>query len=96
MSYGHPVLGSDIPEITEITENYGFIHKNKDIDDLTSKLEDLIKASPETIRQAGLKAKKYVEAEYTWDTAINSTIKVYNNLVGSKIVARKPIRVPNS
>jgi glycosyltransferase involved in cell wall biosynthesis len=39
MSYGKVVLASDIPENMELVKDFGMHFRNKDIDDLTEKLE---------------------------------------------------------
>ena len=95
MSYGRAVLASDIPEIMEITNKYGFAHRNRDVAHLTKKLGELI-ASPELVKMTGQRAQRFVESDYAWDDVATNVAKLYKKVVQTRIVTRHPIRVPSA
>lgn len=65
MSYGKVVLASDIPENMELVKDFGMHFRNKDIDDLTDKLEVLVGKGD--LAAQGSVARKFVEEKYNWD-----------------------------
>jgi len=79
MGYGKTVLGSDIPEIMEVIRENGFAFRNKNINDLTKKLEQLID-DPELVRSTGEKAKAFVEADYDWNDVASNVYKTYQKV----------------
>jgi glycosyltransferase involved in cell wall biosynthesis len=95
MSYGHTVLGSDIPEIMEVTNKYGFAHRNRDVSHLIEKLGELI-ASPQLVKMTGEKARLFVETDYAWDDVATNVAELYTRVTQTRIIARRPIRVPNA
>ena len=86
MSHAKTVLISDIDENIELisgnaqTGAVGFDFKNKNIKDLTSKLEILIK-HPEIVYKVGRKAHEYVKLYYNWEEIVSRTQKLYKNIV---------------
>lgn len=90
MSFGRPVLASDIPENMEaIIGGYGFSFQNKSVVELKTKLKYLL-AHPELARQVGLKAQKYVEQNYNWKDIVNSVERVYADVLDVSCVAIQP------
>lgn len=86
MSYGKTVLLSDIPENIQIitgnssTGSVGFDFKNKDILDLTSKIELLLN-NPKIVNEVGAKARHYVNLYFNWEEIVARTEKIYKNIV---------------
>lgn len=66
MSYGNCCLVSDIPENREAIADTGFTFENKNIDDLSVKLAELLSSSKlrKTVSQ---RAKERVKEHYCWD-----------------------------
>ncbi|MDA1038547.1 MAG: glycosyltransferase family 4 protein [bacterium] len=79
MSFGLPVLVSDIPENLEAIHHAGFKFKNKDVDDLTEKLITLL-CNPEKLAKARERAVGTVEAYYNWDMIAEHTEEVYRTI----------------
>jgi glycosyltransferase involved in cell wall biosynthesis len=80
MSYGKTVLASDIPENIEVTRNYGVNFRNRDVRDLSVKMEFLLH-SPSFVSMLGADARKFVEAEYHWDDIARSVGNLYGSLL---------------
>lgn len=77
MSYGLPVLVSDIPEHRElVTERtYNFWHG--DVDSLEEKLKALIKKDDEVLTMQGIRNQAMVNTLYNWDNIIDNLMGVY-------------------
>ncbi len=94
MSCGKAVLVSDIKENLELisgnsqTGAIGFDFQNKNIRDLTHKIELLIR-HPSIVRKVGLKAKAYVKLYYNWEEIVDRTEKIYKNVVLVKDKVKK-------
>ena len=74
MSYGANTLTSDIPECTQITENYGSTFKKGNVNDLKNKLEEILEGKNRKERE---EISKYVLDKYNWDDIALETIKLY-------------------
>jgi glycosyltransferase involved in cell wall biosynthesis len=83
MSFGKPVLGSDIPEIMEVLRDNGFSFRSKSVIDLARKLRWLI-ANPEVARAKGAAARRSVSANYRWDDIVKSVDGIYHQLTGER------------
>ncbi|MFA5023847.1 MAG: glycosyltransferase family 4 protein [Patescibacteria group bacterium] len=83
MSYGRACVVSDIEANQEALAGTGLIFKDKDINDLQSKLEFLL-ANSEEIAKFGQAALKRVKAEYDWQNIVSEIEKVYNELAPKK------------
>lgn len=79
MSYGKTVLGSDIPEIVEVTGMHGRKFKNRDVADLTRELRRLID-DEEIVTSTGAKAREFVIRNYHWDDVAKETARLYEAL----------------
>lgn len=91
MSYGLPVLVSDIAENKEAINSTGYTFKNKDALDLAKKLNYFISHS-QTIKNKGRKAKERVKKYYNWDKLVNEIAEVYKQVIFAKqgrFVSRK-------
>lgn len=76
MSYGRPVLVSDIPENLEAMKNAGFSFENRNVDGLAKKLGDLI-ARPETVADAAKNTQEVVRKHFNWEIIAVHTEAVY-------------------
>ena len=83
MSYGLGTLVSDIPENLEAAEDTGFSFKNKDVDDLTEKINYILN-HPDEVKKKGTLAKKRVEKNYNWDAIVDDVLDVYQDAVDEK------------
>lgn len=79
MSYGKCVIYSDIPENAEAVEGLGIPFRNRDIDDLASKIRFVIE-NPSCCEELGQKARERVKKEYNWDKIVDETEEVYHSL----------------
>lgn len=79
MSYGLPVLLSDIPEHLELItdKNYLFAHGNSN--DLAKKLQNLLNKSEDELQQQGKKNIALVATEYNWDKIAKQIEYLYQN-----------------
>lgn len=77
MSYGLPVVASDIRENREALGEGGAFFKNKDHKDLVSKLEYFL-ADPEAVTWAGQNNRERALQKYGWDNIVTKTLKVYS------------------
>jgi glycosyltransferase involved in cell wall biosynthesis len=80
LSYGRCVLMSDIPENMEVAEECAVSFRSQDVDDLTAKLEMLLRDAA-LVRQYEAKARGHIAEHYSWDTVTASTEAVYLDLV---------------
>jgi glycosyltransferase involved in cell wall biosynthesis len=76
MSYGRPVLVSDIPENLEAMHLAGFSFRNKSVDDLADKLGELI-AHPEIVADAARSTQNVVLKHFNWEIIAVHTEAVY-------------------
>lgn len=77
-AYGKCVLASDIPANLEIVRECGLSFANKDIQDLTQKLNFLLK-HPEEVEKTGKYARKYVLEHYNWEDIVKQTQILYHS-----------------
>ncbi|MBI5077431.1 glycosyltransferase family 4 protein [Candidatus Falkowbacteria bacterium] len=81
MSFGLPILVSDIPENMEaIAGGHGFSFHSGNVKDLKQKLEHLLR-SPKLLKQVGVGARKYVIKNYNWKDIVESVERVYRDLL---------------
>lgn len=80
MSFGKPILFSDIPENLEAAEGVGISFRNKDPEDLQEKIQYCF-AHPEEMQALGQKAKERVRAEYDWDQVADAHDRLYRRLL---------------
>ncbi|HDQ22542.1 MAG TPA: glycosyltransferase [Candidatus Uhrbacteria bacterium] len=86
MSYGKAVIASDIEPNIEAIADIGLNFKNKDVADLSQKLQYLLD-QPELIEIMAGKLKERAKTEYNWDNIVKKTLTLYNSI--SKEQARK-------
>jgi len=83
LSYGRCVLVSDIPENLEVAEECALSFRSQDVDDLQSKLENLIR-NPETVKQYGDLARRHMLQHYSWDTVAQATAELYRSAAAKR------------
>ncbi len=79
MSYGLPVLVSDIVENKEVIENTGFKFSSRSVVDLKARLEKLLEM--ENIEEYGRLARNRVDKFYNWDTIAEDLSHLYKNTI---------------
>lgn len=80
MSFGLPVLSSDIPENLEPLHGAGIIFKNQDYNDLKDKLEKSL-YNEEKVKFLGNRAKSIVEKYYNLENIAKETNQLYTSLL---------------
>ena len=81
LSYGRCVLLSDIPENLEVAEECAVPFKSRDVEELRTKLEMLIR-DPALVKSFESKAREYIRQHYSWDRVAKNTEAVYLELLG--------------
>lgn len=79
MSYGTPVLGSDIPENREVLSGVGATFRAGDAVDLGRRLQELLEDAPERQRMGRL-GRERIAAEYDWERVTDRTLELYETL----------------
>jgi glycosyltransferase involved in cell wall biosynthesis len=85
MSYGLPVLVSDIPGNKEAVADIGFVFRNKSANDLQRKLKFLLD-NPEIAEERKEKAREHVTLNYNWDKVVRKTINLYEQLLVKNLI----------
>lgn len=76
MSFGKAVIASDIPENMEVVGDCGVAFKAHDIEDLASKIIELVK-DPMQAAGLGHVARTFVEDTFNWDDIAVEVLSVY-------------------
>jgi glycosyltransferase involved in cell wall biosynthesis len=79
MSFGRPVLVSDIPENLEAMHRAGYAFRNKDPRDLAQKLRELV-SRPDDVERAAAQVQGVVEREFNWNVIAEHTEEVYRSV----------------
>lgn len=76
MSYGNLCLVSDIDECTEVVEDKAAVFRRSDVEDLRSKLQELLdsKGLVEEYRNG---AADFIAGKYNWDDVVDRTLELY-------------------
>jgi glycosyltransferase involved in cell wall biosynthesis len=80
LSYGTPVLASDIPENLAVVRNVGFTFSNKDVADLAEKMAYL-EARPRLIESFRDLGRRHVEENYNWERLVHRVEAVYRETI---------------
>lgn len=83
MSYGVPVLVSDIPENLEAISDAGIIFKNKDYQSLRAELEKA-ENNPELMEFLSNKGIERVLKHYDWNNITAETLSLYEDVVNDE------------
>ena len=76
MSFGVPVLVSDVQGNVEAIHRSGFTFESENIDDLKDQLEYLVN-NREEARAAGMSGRKIIDLFFNWDKIAEKTERVY-------------------
>jgi glycosyltransferase involved in cell wall biosynthesis len=79
MSFGRPVLVSDIPENLEVVEGVGETFRAGDPSDLGARLQQLL-AAPDHLAELGRRGRERIEKDYSWEEVVRQTARVYEDL----------------
>jgi glycosyltransferase involved in cell wall biosynthesis len=85
MSRRQACLVSDICENREAIGEAGFVFKNKDINDLTLQLNNLLLADPAELKAKGLAARARIVEYFNWSAITKQVIGVYKTAQTEKI-----------
>ena len=77
MSYGLPVIASNIKENREALDDGGLFFENKDHRNLKDKMEYALK-DQEALKRSGDKNKTRATTHYNWDNIVNDLEQVYS------------------
>lgn len=82
MSYGIPVLASDLPGMREVISDgkNGFLFKTGDVDDLAERLVTAL-TDTESRTQVVAQAREDMELRYSWDTIGGQLAEVYREAI---------------
>ncbi len=79
MSFGLPVLVSDIPENVEVIHGAGFTFTSESVSDLVHMLTELLE-HPKTLNGASEQARSVIEEFFNWDTITKETLSIYRSI----------------
>lgn len=82
MSYGNICLTSDIVENTSVTEKYGYSFENKNVDDLCTVLETLVKETQQCRKYTREEIQQFILDKYNWDDVVKRTLECYEGING--------------
>lgn len=82
MSFGRPILFSDIPENLEAAEGVGLSFRSGDVADLRERIRRALD-HPEELAELGLRARERVISDYNWDKIADEHATVYRSLAGT-------------
>ncbi|MBQ7943836.1 MAG: glycosyltransferase family 4 protein [Lachnospiraceae bacterium] len=82
MSYGCRCIVSDIPENTEVVQDYALKFAKSDVTDLQDKLETLLKNYQDTTIWNSDKVKEHIRQKYNWENVAKETLKLYESITG--------------
>jgi glycosyltransferase involved in cell wall biosynthesis/peptidoglycan/xylan/chitin deacetylase (PgdA/CDA1 family) len=84
MSYGLPVIASDIPENRELVDACGgYLFRLDDVDDLRRVMRE-VAASPDAARAVGTAARERVRAHFDWDRIASETEAFYREVMAGR------------
>lgn len=78
MSYGNCCLSSNIDENTQIAKGNSFYFEKSNVKSLQNMLEYLI-CNEDIVKENGEISRKYILENYSWDSVVEETIKLYGN-----------------
>lgn len=81
MSYGNCVIGSDIPEITEVVEDRAVIFQRGNVKDLEERMK-MLEEHPEVVRRYKDHSAGFITQKYSWENTAQQTMKLYRSLLG--------------
>lgn len=79
LSYGSAVIGSDIPEITEVIEDKELIFSVGNVEELSQKMRLLLN-DPELVAQMRKASIELVTKKYNWNEIADKTVELYEGI----------------
>jgi glycosyltransferase involved in cell wall biosynthesis len=79
MSFGLPVLVSDIPENIEVLHHTGFTFTSESVPDLVLVLARLLR-HPEVLEEKAQKVRSVIEKFFNWDIITDETLSCYRSI----------------
>jgi glycosyltransferase involved in cell wall biosynthesis len=84
MSYGLPVIASDIPENRELVDACGgYLFRLDDVQDLRRVMQE-VAAGPDRARAVGTAARERVRAHFDWDRIAAETEAFYREVMAGR------------
>ena len=77
LSFNTPCLVSDIPENIEVGKNYVQKFKTGNVHDLSLEIQKCIEKRQQLFNK---NSRLYIETEFNWDSIVDKTIGVYNEI----------------
>ena len=77
MSYGLPVLLSDIPEHVYLVDNQEYLFARGQTGSLAERLKNLLQKPAAALNAQGQKNRAEIERHYTWERVLEQIIKIY-------------------
>lgn len=90
MSYGNCCLVSDIPECTEVVEDYAVVFAKGNVEDLTRKLQMLCD-DVAFVQGYKAQASAFICNKYNWDDVSTQTVSLYKNEMRVVTIANQPV-----
>jgi glycosyltransferase involved in cell wall biosynthesis len=84
MSFGRPVLASDIPENEEVLEGIGATFRSGDAESLGSAMRVLLE-SPTLREERGAQGRSRIAERYGWDRVVRETVTIYQSLLNPRL-----------
>ena len=79
LSYGSAVIGSNIPEITEVIEDKELIFTVGNVEELSQKMKMLLD-NPELVARMRKSSIELVTQKYNWDEVADKTLELYKGI----------------
>lgn len=79
MSYGNAVIGSSIPEISDVVEDKAIIFEKGNIKDLAEKMQKL-SDDIQMVNKLKEQAADFICGKYNWDNIAEETLELYKNV----------------
>ena len=79
LSFGSPVIFSDIPQNLEVAKDFAIPFKTGKTDDLYEKMREFL-MHPEDSEKLAEHAKKHIEENFNWDRIVEQTETVYRSI----------------
>lgn len=79
LAFGRCTIISDIPENLEVAGDCAVTFRSRDVVDLREKMQDCID-HPERMREYGERARRRIEAQFSWDRVVDQLEGIYGEL----------------
>ena len=86
MSYGLPILLSDIPEHMELITDQQFLFSWGNVDDLTVEVERIMRMPKEILEKSAQRNRNQIKQSFTWNIVSQNIVKLYEQESGKDSV----------